>query len=171
VNAPKFKLDSRDILIPLYCTEKEDRGVKYLRNFKKRSKLTKNSDFFARGERATLSHQFEQRQYFNRANFSVNILQFLKDAVITVGVSFRLCSSFSVLYCCLSCKSIICVLNLKSNFSYLYFLAINEILSNDRAFISAPSAEWGLLNTNRSRIFRALRVFEACLVFYVIYYA
>ena len=52
--------------------------------------------FFARGERATLSHQFEQRQYFNRANFSVNILQFLKDAVITVGVSFRLCSSFSV---------------------------------------------------------------------------
>ena len=49
-----------------------------------------------RGERATLSHQFEQRQYFNRAKFSVNILQFLKDAVITVGVSFCLCSSFSV---------------------------------------------------------------------------
>ena len=68
------------------------------------------------------------------------------------------------LCCCFSCKSIICVLNLKSNFSYLYFLAINEILSNDRAFISAPSAEWGLLNTNRSRIFRALRVYEACLV-------
>ena len=68
------------------------------------------------------------------------------------------------LCCCFSCKSIICVLNLKSNFSYLYFLAINEILSNDRAFIFAPSAEWGLLNTNRSRIFRALRVFEACLV-------
>ena len=64
--------------------------------FEKRSKLTKTSDFFAHGERATLSHQFEQRQYFNRANFSVNILQFLKDAVITVGVSFRLCSSFSV---------------------------------------------------------------------------
>ena len=70
--------------------------LKYLRNFKKLSKLSKILDFFARSERATLSHQFEQRQYFNRANFSVNILQFLKDAVITVGVSFRLCSSFSV---------------------------------------------------------------------------
>jgi hypothetical protein len=68
----------------------------YLRNFEKQSKLTKNSDFFAPGECATLSHQFEQRQYFNRANFSVNILQFLKDAVMTVVVSFRLCSSFSV---------------------------------------------------------------------------
>ena len=74
-----------------------DRFSKYLRNFEKRSKLTKNSDFFARGEHATLSHQFQQRQYFNRAKFSVNILQFLKDAVITVGVSFRLCSSFSVI--------------------------------------------------------------------------
>ena len=70
--------------------------LKCLRNFKKRSKLTKNSDFFARGEPPTLSHQFEQTQYFNRANFSLNILQFLKDVVITVGVSFRLCSSFSV---------------------------------------------------------------------------
>ena len=70
--------------------------LKYLRNFEKRSKLTKNSDFFARGERTTLSHQFDQRQYFNRAKFSVNILQFLKDVVISVGVSFRLCSSFSV---------------------------------------------------------------------------
>ena len=38
--------------------------------------------------------------YFNRAKFSVNILQFLKDAVITVGVSFRLCSSFSVIQKC-----------------------------------------------------------------------
>ena len=70
--------------------------LKYLRNFEKQCKLTKNSDFFVRGERATLSHQFEQRQWFDRAKFSVNILQFLKDAVITVGVSFRLCSSFSV---------------------------------------------------------------------------
>jgi hypothetical protein len=78
--------------------------LKYLRNFKKRSKLTKFSDFFAYGERATLSHQFEQRQYFNRANFSVNILQFLKDAVITVGVSFRLCSSFSVMAACYQFK-------------------------------------------------------------------
>ena len=33
--------------------------LKYLRNFEKRSKLTKNSNFFARGERATLSHHFE----------------------------------------------------------------------------------------------------------------
>jgi hypothetical protein len=57
-------------------------------------------EFFACGEFATLSHQFEQRQYFNRAKFSVNILQFLKDAVITVGVSFRLCSSFSVNVVC-----------------------------------------------------------------------
>jgi hypothetical protein len=72
------------------------RYLKYLRNFKKRYKLSKISDFFARGEGATLSYQFEQRQYFNRANFSLNILQFLKDAVITVGVSFHLSSSFSV---------------------------------------------------------------------------
>ena len=35
-----------------------DRFSKYLRNFEKRSLLTKNLDFFARGERATLSHQF-----------------------------------------------------------------------------------------------------------------
>ena len=70
--------------------------LKYFKYFEKRSKLTKNSDFFAHGECATLSHQFEQRQYFNRANFSVIILQFLNDSVITVGVSFRLCSSFSV---------------------------------------------------------------------------
>ena len=33
--------------------------LKYLRNFEKRSKLTKNSDFFPRGEQATLSHHFE----------------------------------------------------------------------------------------------------------------
>ena len=71
--------------------------LKYFKYFEKQSKLTKNVDFFARGERATLSHQFEQRQYFNRANFLVNLLQFLKDAVITVGVIFRLCSSLSVL--------------------------------------------------------------------------
>ena len=32
---------------------------KYLRNFEKRSKLTKNLDFFVRGERAILSHPFE----------------------------------------------------------------------------------------------------------------
>jgi hypothetical protein len=30
-----------------------------LRNFEKWSKLTKNSDFFVHGERATLSHYFE----------------------------------------------------------------------------------------------------------------
>jgi hypothetical protein len=33
--------------------------LKYLRNFEKRFKLTKNSDFFGRGKRATLSHYFE----------------------------------------------------------------------------------------------------------------
>ena len=33
--------------------------LKYLKNFEKRSKLTRNSDFFARGEHATLSHHFE----------------------------------------------------------------------------------------------------------------
>ena len=70
--------------------------LKYFKYFEKRSRLNKNLDFFLRGERATLSYQFEQRQYFDRTNFSVNIFQFLKDAVITVGVSFRLCFSFSV---------------------------------------------------------------------------
>ena len=33
--------------------------LKILKNFEKQSKLTKNSDFFAGGERATLSHHFE----------------------------------------------------------------------------------------------------------------
>ena len=33
--------------------------LKYFKYFEKRSKLTKNSNFFARGERATLSHHFE----------------------------------------------------------------------------------------------------------------
>ena len=33
--------------------------LKYFKYFGKRSKLTKNSDFFVRGERATLSHHFE----------------------------------------------------------------------------------------------------------------
>ena len=32
--------------------------LKYFKYFEKQSKLTKNSDFFARGERATLSHHF-----------------------------------------------------------------------------------------------------------------
>jgi hypothetical protein len=31
----------------------------YFKYFEKWSKLTKNSDFFARGERTTLSHHFE----------------------------------------------------------------------------------------------------------------
>ena len=35
--------------------------LKYLRNFEKRSKLTKSLDFFVRGERDTLSDQFEER--------------------------------------------------------------------------------------------------------------
>ena len=33
--------------------------LKYFKYFEKRSKLTKNSDFFVRGERATLSHHFD----------------------------------------------------------------------------------------------------------------
>ena len=33
--------------------------LKYFKFFEKPSKLTKNSDFFARGECATLSHHFE----------------------------------------------------------------------------------------------------------------
>ena len=37
--------------------------LKYLRNFEKRSKLTKNSDFLARGERATLSHHLSLLTY------------------------------------------------------------------------------------------------------------
>ena len=36
-----------------------DRFSKYLKIFEKRSKITKNSDFFERDERATLSHHFE----------------------------------------------------------------------------------------------------------------
>ena len=36
-----------------------DHSSKFLKYFEKRSKLTKNSDFFAHGERATLSHHFE----------------------------------------------------------------------------------------------------------------
>jgi hypothetical protein len=39
--------------------------LKYLRNFEKRSKSTKNSDFFARGKSATLSHHFEQVRLFS----------------------------------------------------------------------------------------------------------
>jgi hypothetical protein len=38
-----------------------DRFSKFLKYFEKRSKLTKNSDFFARGECATLSHHFVTR--------------------------------------------------------------------------------------------------------------
>ena len=33
--------------------------LKYFKYFVKRSKLTKNSDFFVQGERATLSYHFE----------------------------------------------------------------------------------------------------------------
>jgi hypothetical protein len=51
-----------DLLVNL---DRFSKYLKYLRNFEKQSKLTKNSNFFVRGERATLSHQFEQRQYFN----------------------------------------------------------------------------------------------------------
>ena len=33
--------------------------LKYFKYFEKQSKLTKNVDFFARGEHATLSHHFQ----------------------------------------------------------------------------------------------------------------
>ena len=36
-----------------------DRFLKYFKYFEKRSKLTKNSDFFARGKRTNLSYHFE----------------------------------------------------------------------------------------------------------------
>ena len=36
-----------------------DHFSKFLKYFEKQSKLTKNSDFFVRGERTTLSHHFE----------------------------------------------------------------------------------------------------------------
>ena len=48
-----------EFLVNLNCFSKY---LKYLRNLEKRSKLTKNLNFFAHGERTTLSHQFEQRQ-------------------------------------------------------------------------------------------------------------
>ena len=38
-----------------------DRFSKFLKYFEKQSKLTENSDFFACGERSTLSHHFEPR--------------------------------------------------------------------------------------------------------------
>ena len=40
--------------------------LKYFKYFEKRSKLTKNSTFFASGERATLSHHFEPSQVILR---------------------------------------------------------------------------------------------------------
>jgi hypothetical protein len=53
----------------LVNSDRFSKYLKYLRNFEKRSKLTKNSDFFARGEHATLSHQFEQKNTLIEPNF------------------------------------------------------------------------------------------------------
>ena len=44
-----------EFLVHLDCFSK---FLKYFKYFEKQSKLTKNSDFFAHGERATLSHHF-----------------------------------------------------------------------------------------------------------------
>ena len=41
------------------CLVNLDRFSNFLKYFEKQSKLTKNSDFFARGERTTLFHHFE----------------------------------------------------------------------------------------------------------------
>jgi hypothetical protein len=54
VRSPRAKKSK--FLVDLDCFSKY---LKYLRNFEKQSELTKNSDFFARGERTTLSHHFE----------------------------------------------------------------------------------------------------------------
>ena len=48
-----LKAKKSEFLVDLDCF------LKYLRNFEKQSKLTKNLDFFGRGKHATLSHHFE----------------------------------------------------------------------------------------------------------------
>ena len=56
------------------------------------SKLTKNSDFFARGERATLSHHFELSKLgYSQIKIDFTADSLLKDEVITVGAYLRLC--------------------------------------------------------------------------------
>ena len=79
--------------------------LKYFKYFEKWSKLTKNSDFFARGECTTLSYQFEQRQNTLIVIFLVNILQFLKDEVITIQFRIRLSVSISSLMASIVCKN------------------------------------------------------------------
>jgi hypothetical protein len=46
-------------LLQLVNLDPFSKFLKYFKYFEKRSELTKNSDFFAGGERATLSHHFE----------------------------------------------------------------------------------------------------------------
>ena len=48
--------EKSEFLVDLYRFSK---FLKYFKYFEKRSELTKNSNFFARGEHATLSHHFE----------------------------------------------------------------------------------------------------------------
>ena len=48
--------ESSEFLVNLDCFSKY---LKYLRNFEKRSKLIKTSEFFARGKHPTLYHHFE----------------------------------------------------------------------------------------------------------------
>ena len=43
----------------LVNSDRFSKFLKYFKYFEKQSKSTKNLDFFARGERTTLSHHFE----------------------------------------------------------------------------------------------------------------
>ena len=74
---------------------KKSEYLKYLKNFEKRSKLTKNLDFFTRGEHASLSSFWGKLGYsqtkFDRKIYHFIVDSLLKDAVITVGVSLHLC--------------------------------------------------------------------------------
>ena len=59
-----------------------DRFSKYLRNFEKRSKLTKNSDFFARGEGATFSHHFWAKLGYSQIKIDRSIDHFTADSLL-----------------------------------------------------------------------------------------
>jgi hypothetical protein len=54
VRSPRSK--KSEFLVDL---DRFSKFLKYFKYFEKPSKLTKNTDFFARGERPTLSHHFE----------------------------------------------------------------------------------------------------------------
>ena len=61
MRSPRAK--KSEFLVNLDRFSKYLKYLTYLRNFEKRSKLTKNSDFLARGERATLSHHLSLLTY------------------------------------------------------------------------------------------------------------